>query len=483
MSDFDGVLQAVLSEQAARRRALHALVALAVLGVVLRYMQFAADNSFWQDEAALVLNIFEKDAAALLGKLEIAQAAPPGFLLIERGALVMLGRSEEAMRLFPWVAGVAGMGLFAALSWRLLPPWAAAVAVGLFALSDRLIWHSVEAKQYSFDVLIALMLLSLALLGREARSAIGRLWIVVAAAGVLLWFSYTTVFTFGGISLALLPALRVKRRGALHWILGNAAFAVSLLALYLIAIRDQQVGLLYDYWADRFLDLSRPLYAPVWFLRRAVSLFNYPFELGGPVLLPLSILGGIALWRAGRRELLIALTAPAVLVLLAACVRQYPFGGSRLTLFLAPSIFLLSVFGIVELRALLRDHVAWLAPPVYLAVIGVITAGVYLFHPPARGNIAPVARYVQSHRQPGDLVYSNKTSELRCYWPDAPVRFAQHLTADKPTGRFWLVLSYTPTHGDDSLDPYKPYIDANAVRLDQMQVPGGSATLFQAATR
>ena len=47
------------------------------LGVGLRLKHYAAAGPYWHDEASLVVNIFEKTAADLLGPLESAQAAAP----------------------------------------------------------------------------------------------------------------------------------------------------------------------------------------------------------------------------------------------------------------------------------------------------------------------------------------------------------------------------------------------------------------------
>ena len=48
---------------------------------------------------------------------------------------------------------------FAALSSRLLVPPAALTMTALFALSDRMIWHTVEVKPYAIDTFVAAMML------------------------------------------------------------------------------------------------------------------------------------------------------------------------------------------------------------------------------------------------------------------------------------------------------------------------------------
>ena len=62
-----------------------------------------------------------------------------------------------ALRLIPFLASCLALVLFASLCRRVLDPRAAALAVGLFAVSDRLLFHACEAKPYAVDVLVAVV--------------------------------------------------------------------------------------------------------------------------------------------------------------------------------------------------------------------------------------------------------------------------------------------------------------------------------------
>ena len=472
-------------------RALAWPLALAMLlGVGLRLKHYLARHAYWHDEASLVLNIFEKNATELLGPLESAQAAAPGFLLLERGVHVLLGRSELAMRLPPLIASLGGIAIFAWLAWRVLAggderagPRVALLMIVLWSCAERLIWHAAEAKQYSIDVLVALTLLAVAL--REERNETARLVTCAAIAAVAVWFSHATAFLFGGVSLALLPAmLRTRgRHGAVAWLAANAVFGVSFLALYVASVRDQQVNALYEYWAAGFVDFARPWYIPIWLFRGLMGIANYALDLGGPVLLPLACVGGYVLWAHGRRQVLGILVMPAVLVLVASAIRQYPFNGSRLTLFLTPGLFLLAGVGVVALIAWARGHRErkWLAVavPGYLLAVAAWHAVVYLVRPPVYGNMPAAARYVAAHDAPGDVIYANKISEFRCYRPDVPkelVHDARELDTHVPDGRFWLVLSYKKE--DAAVKHFVYDATREAQPLDTFKVTGGAAMLF-----
>ena len=164
------------------------------LGIVCRIAQYAANRSYWTDEASLVLNIRNLTAGQLLGPLRYSQAAPPLFLLIERGLFRIAGGGEMSLRIFPVVGGIAGLVLFAVLARRVLRvdssdtvpstgsgpalslskgPWDA-VAVFLYATADRLIFHNTEVKPYGTDVLVCVLFLLLAIDTRESGNVVCR---------------------------------------------------------------------------------------------------------------------------------------------------------------------------------------------------------------------------------------------------------------------------------------------------------------------
>ena len=61
------------------------------------------------DEAMIALNIERRSYAELFGTLDFNQAAPLGFLWLEKAAVQLLGPSELALRLWPLLAGIAAL--------------------------------------------------------------------------------------------------------------------------------------------------------------------------------------------------------------------------------------------------------------------------------------------------------------------------------------------------------------------------------------
>ena len=77
-------------------------------------MRYALAFPLWGDEAFLAINFLTRDFAGLALPLEFDQIAPPGFLWAEWSIARWLGSGELALRLIPFLAGVASLLLF----WR-----------------------------------------------------------------------------------------------------------------------------------------------------------------------------------------------------------------------------------------------------------------------------------------------------------------------------------------------------------------------------
>ena len=137
------------------------LAAIAV-GAGLRLYFYLLNRSLWFDEALLALNLSGRSFAELLQPLDYNQSAPLGFLLLQKTLISLLGNRDYWLRLIPLLAGLSSLPLFYLTARRFLRPAAVQVVLWLFALSPPLIYYSSECKQYSSDVLIALLLIWLA---------------------------------------------------------------------------------------------------------------------------------------------------------------------------------------------------------------------------------------------------------------------------------------------------------------------------------
>jgi hypothetical protein len=112
---------------------------LVALGVALRLAYYLANPALSSDEAALALNLMHRSYGELFQQLDVNQAAPPGFLLVQKFAINAFGPGPYILRLFPLVGGVAALLLFYPVSRRFVGRRAALVGLGLFAISEPLL--------------------------------------------------------------------------------------------------------------------------------------------------------------------------------------------------------------------------------------------------------------------------------------------------------------------------------------------------------
>lgn len=415
-----------------------------VLGVGLRLIPWARNPPLWQDEAALVLNVLHLDFPGFFGPLIHHQAAPPLFLCMERVAFLALGDSEAVMRLPVLLLGCLSLVMFALLARQVLDPIPAAVATGLFAVSDRLIWHATEVKPYAIDALVAV-----AVAWGYVRTRHWPLvrqcapWAVVLP--VLLWLSYPACFAAGGLLLAMAPA---APRGGWRDRLALAGLGVvvagSFAALALGPAHAQRDAALSDYWVAQLADWNHPLRVPVWAVGATLDVDRYALLPWGHALVPLALVGAIRMGRTDGR-LLTVLLAPAGLTLVASLLGKYPFGGGRVNAFLAPGYILFVAAGVPPAWAWLRAR-AWPLVAVLVGLLG-LPAGQTAFRtavPWVRPDFrAPIA-FVFGHGRPGDAI-SGDHWESPYYTRHQPDRYMPlaDIALRRPA-RVWVVTGTDP---------------------------------------
>lgn len=494
------------ARQEAILRACRSLLLVVVLvGAACRIVQYAWRTSLWHDEALVTLNVMHRSYGELTRPLDYEQLAAPAFLWGERWMLVHFGFGEYQLRLISLLCGIGSVAVFAWLVWRLFAAPVAVVVAALFAVCDKLIWHSAEVKPYAGDVFAAALLLFLAIGLRHPLSFAARVIVQSVVTSALLWFSLPAVFVFAGLALMLLP--RVWRQARLPGLL-IALFAcllpvLSFILLYRLTIQGHD-PYLDRYWADGFADWSRAWLVPWWIAKQTYSLCDHPYRSFGWIVLPTAVIGAASLYRSDRRSVMWAGVGPIGLCLLAALAGKYPFTGNRVTLFLVPCLFLLMGSGLeaIYFRPALRR--VWFLPALPLLVVGTAMAGRQLVHPHARSAMREIATYVRAHRQPGEAIClvgepshedghftSGRNLELICYWPDVTGPLYGYPPQYPPLGeipdvrekRFWIVFAALPEHGDKYMRRTLDEAEQIAIQVDSRQVPGGGAYLFEKRPR
>jgi hypothetical protein len=385
----------------------HRLGVILSLGIVFRLAQYLSSRAIWLDEESLAANIRGLPLAGLFGPLIQNQLAPPGFLVLEWVVCHTLGHSTQSLRLFPLVFGIAALFLLLAVARRCLQPGAAPIALGLFAVSDELIYYASELKQYSGDVAWALAATLLALtLGKPPLTS-ARMVALGAFGAAVVWFSHPVLFVLAGIGVVLLAGALERRdlRGSVGLVVVGMVWLASFVASYAVTrVQLADPAAMWAFWNFAFPAWPpRSVWDASWAIRRLLYLFVNPLNFDTPAgprisALPaigLCLVGVWSLWRRDRRALGL-LVLPVLFALLAGALHRYPFHG-RLTLFLTPALILLIAEGAAQVRSrimagkgtgLLR-RVASAAVLAAILLFPTLQAVYHLAEPRVRGDFDP----------------------------------------------------------------------------------------------
>ena len=418
---------------------------LVALGLVLRLYHYGRNPALWHDEAATVLNVIHKSFGELLGPLYASATGPPLFLWLQKSVTLGLGDGTYALRLVSLLASCLGLIVFARLARQTLAPIGAISAVLLVACSDRLLWHAAEARHYSSDFLIAVLLLALLCL-TTAWPAYRRAGLFALLAPVVIFASYPGVFLCGGLWVALWPASRRERRWAGLLLLGST-IAVAFAAFYFFTIRVQRSAAMDAAWLHAFPDWHRPWSVPAWAVRSTVGLVDYFCRPIGGILIVPAIMGAVRFWRAGRRELVLFALVPMFLAMSAAFAKAYPYTGARTMVFAMPALVLLIGHGIAGMVAWRPRHRGLRTLVLAVVVIPLVATfgfvGYRTVVPWPRAETAAASAYVLAHRQMNESVTANHW-EYEYYFRDLGEAFSPNLLLlDQPprSARIWVVLA------------------------------------------
>ncbi len=456
-----------LEPRAYARAVRRILVVMLAVGLALRLVRAFIPSAIWGDEAMLALNLIARDYQDLTRHLDHGQVAPVLFLWGERFVLLQLGTSEFSMRLLPLLASLGGLLFFYDFARRSLPPTAAALAVGLLAMSTWPVSMAGTLKPYSGDLFWSAFLLALAARWHRRPERIGPLWGLVLVVPIALSASYPAVFVAGGVSLFLLPVAWRSGIGAKCLFLAyNLAMVAAFGLTYLLvgqAQVDPNVGSTGEYmrwyWRNGFPPESL-WRTPLWLLEAHTGrAFAYPVgdSNGGSTLTALLFALGIAwCWRNGYRSLLVLCLVPFGLNLIAAVIGKYPYAGCcRLSQHFAPAICLLAGAGwaaVMEWWALRRSErlalVRWAAALLITIGIGGLIAKCLN---PDRDNISRFGRNLsvelKNELQPGDrlVVYAHPATDVTTRW--YLERFGDQVIWAKPgeplpaAERLWVIAT------------------------------------------
>jgi len=392
-----------------------------VLGIVLRLKQFLLNCSLDIDEARIAVDLLARSFLnIILHQLPYSDLPTPpiGLLLLEKGAISLLGPQEWALRFIPFLCSILALVLFFRLVRLAIQPAFQWFALVLFSLNQSLIIYAASVKQYSSDALIAVVMI---LFFKKVCGKVPGFKEIIyygALGFIVMFFSYTAVFMLAGIAGALIiPNLKNRKLlvpyggMALIWMGG---FILYYFSYYYSMAHNPAILESAQPWF-----LPRPLFSLESFLWSASSfmaLFSNPLGLFPECLAVILFLVGSAHLFRKDRPVFCVLIFPLLAVFLAASLRKYPFF-ERYLIFLLPSLILILTEGMDAV-----NRVSFRFKPALLGCLFFIllsSPGVQAFvdftrtHCPR--SYREVMAYLKNNVRPDDLVYLNSSSQFP-YW-------------------------------------------------------------------
>ena len=408
---------AIAGEPNTRRFAGWLAAAIITVGVVVRLRLYLARRSFWDDEAAVALNLVSRPFSDLLGPLDYRQTAPPLFLWIERLIVLIAGASEWTLRALPFLAGVAALVLTWHVGRRLLPTGGVLVALALVAVSPLLVYFSNELKPYSSDAMVTLLLVLAALRFGEQPDERAR-WVALALGGALAAaFSTTAAFVLAGVVAYLVASEPVRRAPG---VLANAGLVAAAwtVAAVLLALDHRELlteasatgSWMRAFWKDYFLSNAPPgLRMRVWVITfgalkdTLVGGSSRQFELAA--LFATAALGLIRLVTRNGAAVGCLIAVPYACLAAAGALRLYPLG-PRLILFAAPLTALLLASGLTWVPDLIGRRISRSAGILATAAVALVAllwpirnAAATLRSPPGRQELRGLIHQAMHGRQ------------------------------------------------------------------------------------
>lgn len=406
------------------------LYSLLIVGISFRLFHFFHNRSLFIDELYLNINLIKMDFWGLATlPFEYEQKAPIGYLWAVKLFVVLFGKGEKALRLFSLLCGISALFVFIPVARYFLKSWGVVLAVGIMAISWTLIYHSVEAKQYStelFATVLALYFYTKYNRSTDLPSLL--LWGIVG--GILLWFSFSLIFVLVSIAaISCLGALlnRDSKR-FFSYLIPFSMWAASFILLYLLFLgKYHESGWLIDFFEkeyDAFMPLSISSFSDViWFIRTPYSLLHHPLGLllnlsddiknsGVKFILKLGwlqtlfiVFGMIMLFRKDWK-LFLLLTIPILIVFLASGFKVYPVYG-RFMVFLTPIIILFLAFGLESIYYLFHQKKITYTLLALLIISPLVNSTSQIFNPSLLSGATEreAILYIDKNFKEGDAVY------------------------------------------------------------------------------
>ncbi|WP_162238752.1 glycosyltransferase family 39 protein [Pedobacter sp. Leaf194] len=327
------------------------------------------NRSLWLDEGYLASSLLRFDYLELITRpLDYQQKAPIGFLLIVKLFLNIFSDKEYGLRIVPLLSGLLSILIFIPVTKYFLKPTGMLVALAVLCISPAFVYHSVEIKQYSTELLCSILCFYMFIKFRKLKNLKELIFWSLGGA-VILWFSFSAIFILGGIGLGLMLYYLLTKQFNIFSksFIPFISWLISFILLFFLIIKKtpdaEWVVNWFRFYGD-FMPLPpRSMSDLKWFFTSFYRMLDYPlgllwnFFVSGTQtssyapfvkmpFLPFILLGaGTYLCLKQSVQNFNVLMFPFLMVLLASGLELYPLT-ERFWLFLTPIFLILIGIGL-----------------------------------------------------------------------------------------------------------------------------------------
>lgn len=381
------------------------LILILSASIYIRFKNLAA-RSLWLDEAWVANSIIQSNLKELINS---SFHTPLFFVLTIHLIVTFFPSNEFFLRLLPCLFGIGTLVIFYLIVRKHTGKTATLVSLLLLSFSYNAVHYSQELKQFSGAMFFAILLIYFC----ERIIAHNKMndWIILFFLSIMgIGFDFSIIFIIPTLFIVLLIFFHQRQHWKKIFVYGSTVFAFFVL-FFFFHIRHQiseTLGPGQRYWMSYYPDLTSFSAFIKWLSHSTIKMLDFFSFLYSPVSLIIIIIGLSLFYKYSYKRFIIYILLPIILVLAASFLQRYPYGGSRLMLFIAPLLYISFGKGLDFIINRLSRNKLYI--PLLLLVVFMVIPPVSNFvkmatHPFRLEEVRPLLDELQKGVKPGDKIY------------------------------------------------------------------------------
>lgn len=320
------------------------LALILLLGCFLRIRLYILNPGLHHDEANLALNLMNNSFAELFIPLERNQICPPFFMIVSKFIYRFLKFnncaefSDMLLRTFPLISGISVMFLFPLLlnsiyKNKLLN----IIGTLVLALNKFAVYYSCVFKQYSFELLIAVLIILIFYNLNLSKENFNKNIFLFILLGLSPLLSYSSYFFIIGIAIYLIYSYLKSKENYILLYLFAVVFPAFIIGLVVILPSYfVNKAFMNTYWHQNFelnfIDFIKVFFYP--------NIYNFNFNY---LYISIAIVISCGIMLKENLKLFLIVSFPFIITFLSCYYSMYP-AEERLLLFIYPSFIIIFLF-------------------------------------------------------------------------------------------------------------------------------------------